>query len=345
MGITTFDGATSRSTSLDALNPVTSGSPFTWIDIDVNRAKGNDEARSALTHLGVPAELVDEALKPDRAGQITPNTSGMTGVTWVVADGASGLEEVHFSWTPSSFITVRWGGDTAIKEVRRRVAERPTNLFAHPASALGVILQFMNAGLDTRVIALGHRVAGLEDALLEQQTPALLRQIRVLRSEVGELLTRLVGYYGATSEIAIDSSGLPGMDAAGAAHLVMYSRHVNDTLRMVDALDGRVRDSVVDYQTGISGQQSARINQLTIVSMVFLPISFLTGYFGQNFQVEITGMTSPLSFWLLGVALPIGVAATAVWFLIGRPTLRRIVRPSPGSSRKEMDDPTRRAGE
>jgi magnesium transporter len=319
MGTTTFDGTTSRPTTTDALRPVASGSPFTWIDIAIDRAQGIDEARRALTALGQPEELVDEALKPNRAGQLTPNGEGMTGVTWVVADAGAGLAELHFSWTPIVFITVRWGGDAAIREAQHRIAERTTHLFAHPASALGVILQFLNAGIDARVIQLGDQVATLEDALLEQQTPALLQQVRVLRAQVGELLTRLAGYYGATSEIAVDSTGLPGMDEKGAAHLAIYSRHVNDTLRMVDALDGRVRDALVDYQTGISGQQSARINQLTIVSLIFLPISFLTGYFGQNFQAQINAMTTAQAFWLLGVALPIGVVAVSAWFLFGRP--------------------------
>ena len=109
------------------------------------------------------------------------------------------------------------------------------------------------------------------------------------------------------------------MDAAGAAHLAIYSRHVNDTLRMVDAIDGRVRDALVDYQAGIIGQQATRIDQLTIVSLVFLPISFLTGYFGQNFEAETNSLTTAGSFWVLGVALPIEVAAVAVWLLFGRP--------------------------
>jgi len=322
MGITTFDGTESRPASPESLHPAASGSPFTWIDVAIEGAQGTETARRALAALGLTAEVVDEALKPNRAGQLTPNRTGMTGVTWVVADGGDSLAELHFSWTPEGFITVRWGGDAALHDVQRRITERSTSLFAHPASALGVILQLMNAGLDVRVMQLGDQVSRLEDALLEQQTPALLKQVRVLRGQVGDLLTRLVGYYGATSDIAVDSTSLPGMDAAGAAHLAIYSRHVNDTLHMVDALDGRVRDALVDYQTGISGQQSARINQLTIVSLVFLPISFLTGYFGQNFQAQINGMTGITAFWVLGVALPIGVVAVSVWFLFGRPRSR-----------------------
>jgi magnesium transporter len=325
MGITTFDGTAAIPASADDLHPAPSGAPFTWTDIKIDHSQGTAQAQTALTHLGLPAELVDEALRPNRAGQLTPNATGMTGVTWVVADGSTGLAELHFSWTPSAFITVRWGGDAAIKDAQRRVSERPTNLFDHPASALGVILQFLHTGLDLRVLQLGQQVATVEDALVERQTPDLLRQVRVLRAQIGDLLTRLVGYYGATSEIAIDSTGLPGMDAAGAAHLAIYSRHVNDTLRMVDAIDGRVRDALVDYQAGISGQQATRIDQLTIVSLVFLPISFLTGYFGQNFEAETNNMTTAGSFWLLGVALPIAVAAVAVWLLFGRPwnTARR----------------------
>ena len=74
-----------------------------------------------------------------------------------------------------------------------------------------------------------------------------------------------------------------------------------------------------------AARPAARFDQLTIVSLVFLPISFLTGYFGQNFEAETNSMTTAGSFWVLGVALPIAVAAVAVWLLFGRPwnTARR----------------------
>ena len=61
--------------------------------------------------------------------------------------------------------------------------------------------------------------------------------------------------------------------------------------------------------------QSDRINVLTIVTMVFLPISFLTGYFGMNFTWLDNQLDSFWSWLLLGVVLPIVLVVVCVALL------------------------------
>ncbi|MGH2965567.1 MAG: CorA family divalent cation transporter [Solirubrobacterales bacterium] len=39
----------------------------------------------------------------------------------------------------------------------------------------------------------------------------------------------------------------------------------------------------------------------TVVATVFLPISFLVGFWGMNFQLMLDNITSPATFWLLGI--------------------------------------------
>jgi Mg2+ and Co2+ transporter CorA len=39
---------------------------------------------------------------------------------------------------------------------------------------------------------------------------------------------------------------------------------------------------VQDYNTAIAQRQGEQINRLAVVSMIFLPISFLKGYLGMN---------------------------------------------------------------
>ena len=43
--------------------------------------------------------------------------------------------------------------------------------------------------------------------------------------------------------------------------------------------------------------------RLTIVATIFLPLSFIAGFFGMNFGWMVDHIDSAGAFWLLGVAL------------------------------------------
>jgi Mg2+ and Co2+ transporter CorA len=108
---------------------------------------------------------------------------------------------------------------------------------------------------------------------------------------------------------------LPGIDPAGAQELNDYAEQLDD---VEQRLQDRLRwasQTMQDYVTTVAQRQGEQIDRLTIVSVIFLPITFLTGFFGMNFSVLTQAMSGHVSFLLLGIALPIVcVIATVAWF-------------------------------
>jgi magnesium transporter len=51
-----------------------------------------------------------------------------------------------------------------------------------------------------------------------------------------------------------------------------------------------------------ANRQNEVSKQLTIIATVFLPLSFITGFFGQNFAALVGHMTTARAFWVFGVA-------------------------------------------
>ena len=69
-----------------------------------------------------------------------------------------------------------------------------------------------------------------------------------------------------------------------------------------------------DYSAALAARQGEQINRLTVVSMIFLPLSAVTGFFGMNFDWLNHQLDSREAFWTLGVALPgLGVLGTTLW--------------------------------
>jgi len=55
------------------------------------------------------------------------------------------------------------------------------------------------------------------------------------------------------------------------------------------------------------------MKQLTVIATIFLPLAFITGFFGQNFGYEVRNITGAWVFWVIGVG---SMAATVIGLLI-----------------------------
>jgi magnesium transporter len=67
-----------------------------------------------------------------------------------------------------------------------------------------------------------------------------------------------------------------------------------------------------DFATALTQRQARQINRLTVVSSVFLPIIFLTGFFGTRWMGDI--IESRPAVLGLTILLPIvSVLVTALW--------------------------------
>jgi magnesium transporter len=55
------------------------------------------------------------------------------------------------------------------------------------------------------------------------------------------------------------------------------------------------------------------MKQLTIIATIFLPLSFLTGFFGQNFATLVRWIGSAWTFWFFAVGVEL---ATVVGLIV-----------------------------
>ena len=79
-----------------------------------------------------------------------------------------------------------------------------------------------------------------------------------------------------------------------------------DNLELSRDLVAGVRDY---HQSKIANEQNEVMKRLAVLATVFLPLTFLTGFFGQNFNFLVTDIEVPeWTFWVLGVGLEIAAA-------------------------------------
>src|SRR5204862_1089405 len=94
---------------------------------------------------------------------------------------------------------------------------------------------------------------------------------------------------------------LPGFDTEDEH----YFRDVYDHLIRISDLIDSYRDlltSAMDvYLSTVSNRLNAVMKQLTIIATVFLPLTFITGFFGQNFGWRVRNITSFSAVAVFGI--------------------------------------------
>ena len=105
---------------------------------------------------------------------------------------------------------------------------------------------------------------------------------------------------------------LPGL-GQGDEH---YFRDIYDHLIRISDLIDSYRDlltSAMDvYLSTVSNRLNSVMKQLTVIATIFLPLTFITGFFGQNFG----WMVRQIGSWETFVALGLGADLLALLLLL-----------------------------
>jgi magnesium transporter len=108
--------------------------------------------------------------------------------------------------------------------------------------------------------------------------------------------------------------------------LSRFFRDVNDHLKLVNEEVIALRDVLAtilqanmavisNQQTEISVRQNETMKQLTLVATIFLPMTFITGFFGMNFGWMVRGITDFWTFAVYGVGtLVLSALIIFLWF-------------------------------
>ena len=215
-------------------------------------------------------------------------------------------------------ITVRQGAASDLHDARLRLERRPELLGEGPGAVLWAILDKVVDDYAPVVEGLERDIEEVEKTVFSGAA-APTERIYLLRREATD-------FYRAVHPLLAPVDGMErgAYDLMGPG-LRHFFRDVGDHLRLVDEEVVAQRDllamilqanmAVVSVaQNEISVRQNETAKQLTIVAMIFLPLTFITGFFGQNFGWLVDHVTSFWAFALLGIgSLAVFSAALYAW--------------------------------
>jgi magnesium transporter len=154
----------------------------------------------------------------------------------------------------------------------------------------------------------------LESAVVAKPTDAQLQRLFALKRQLVAMRKVVTPQRDLFARSVDQIAELPGLMLDERD----YFRDVYDHLIRISDLIDSYRDLLSGatdlYLSTVSNRQNDVMKQLTVIATVFLPLSFITGFFGMNFGYLVTTLIkNSWTFWVVGVG---SMVATGLALLV-----------------------------
>jgi magnesium transporter len=282
--------------SLDELPQCLPAEGFFWVDIDGASA---EEIKTVASILHIDEETSAWLPRFGKRAQFEIEKQRVRISTWSV-ESSNRLNEVHLLYAPSLWLlTVHRSAGATMDRARHMLKVFVESKSNDWRGMIFIVLNELLSGFDLLIEHCDEWLDMLEMQILQWPRKALLEELSRLRRHVVALHRVLVPHRDEIREFAVSTAEV--LTDFNAKHLHEYSDRVVGLVEGIDYQRQRVTDAMQGYSASVSNAQARVINRLTIISAVFLPLTFLTGFFGMNFRWMINHIASQKAFVLLGI--------------------------------------------
>jgi magnesium transporter len=307
------NGQTERVTSIERswLNPA--ANTFVWVDL---ASPSIPEFLILSDTFAFHPLSVEDA----RAAIHDPKIEAYDGYLYVILHGIdfrpgkAGLSthDVDFFIGQTYLVTVHDGHSRSVTGMQENVARNSKIMGEGPVALFHRIVDAMIDHYRPEVDEIEDRIDALEKAVFGRPDPKLIRQILDEKREVSRLRRIMTPQRDVIARLA-------------RREFVDISTDLSFRFRDVYDHIVRIADDATIFQDRISGildahltNVSNRLNEvmkvLTVVSTIFMPITFLSGLYGMNVPLpRFPGGDADQFWWLVGVMLAVVLTMLAIF--------------------------------
>ena len=295
---------------------------FAWIDLEETGDAGSSQISEVLDLGAETFEMLRRADQRPRFMPLADATYAAVPVTTPSASPAGLPAYVCLALTERFLLTRHSTPCPMLAEMRDQYSSLPEDAKTDGPAVLFMVLDRLVREKEPQLLSLGARLNEIQVMLRTSSPPEIHDEIMGILRILTELVQGLTWYGSDLDDVAGTIEQLPGMQESGITE--RFSHHCERVSRMREsARDYRqqAKDAFDHYSSNAANRQGQLINVLTVVATLFLPLTFLTGFFGMDFGVLVKDLNSTWAFVVLGLLLP--AACVAITLLLYRRLLRR----------------------
>jgi len=220
--------------------------------------------------------------------------------------------EHHLFVGPHYLITVHAEPAPALKEMQERIHKSPALTKGQPAFMTYLVIDALVDATFPVLEQVDETVDRMEDEIIEKAAPGSLDRIYHLKHSVTELRRYLGAQRDVFQRLITHGIHLQQQD------MTLYYRDVYDHIvrqyETVDSLRDLLSSAMDVYLSTVSNRLNQTTKALTVIASLFLPLSFLTGFYGMNFSYLTTVLEAPYWTFAVGVGTMLISIAIQLYF-------------------------------
>jgi magnesium transporter len=282
---------------------------FFWLDL--HKATDDDVAM-----LGEVFGFHPLALEDVRHFGQRPKYDPFDESVYLVVFGANedkdGLVEVHCFYSGDYLVTVHRDTCPTFDELRQRAAAQ----MQPPAQGAMLLYLVVDSLVDSFLPGLARlddRIDDLENGVLEKPDEEQLQELFRLKRRLVTWRKVITPERDTLARIVTGVNRIPGM----TPEMERYFRDVYDHLIRISDLIDSYRDLLTGamdvYLSTVSNRLNEVMKRLTIVATIFMPLTFIVGFFGMNFPWMIRNVAGFWPFFLFAGVLEAACVVFMLW--------------------------------
>jgi magnesium transporter len=227
------------------------------------------------------------------------------------------VEHVSVVFGRNWVLTFQEPGRDVFDSVRLRIRNTQPRMRLTSPDYLAYSL--IDAVVDNYYIVLeeiGEGIEALEDDVADQPKPESLATIRELRKKLILLRKAIWPLREVIGSLERMESGL--IQPSTRPYLRDLYEHAVQAIDSVETYRDMMATMLDLYHTGVSNRLNEIMKMLTIIATIFIPLGFLAGVYGMNFDTGAGPLNMPELGWPYGYALFWSMAASVggglLWF-------------------------------
>lgn len=216
-------------------------------------------------------------------------------------------DQLSLFWGKTFVVTFEERATDSLSPLRERLHKPQSTIRSSGADYLAYcVIDAVVDGFYPVIEALGDRLEELEDYVLMVPTTSSLAWIHSLRADL-LILRRVIWPLREVVDQLLTDSELFLMDRSARPYLRDCYDHVFHLIDVYETCRDASSSLMEAYNSAVSVRSGDVMKVLTIIATIFIPLTFISGLYGMNFNTARSPLNMPELNWYWGYPFALGL--------------------------------------